>query len=258
MRSFLKKLINGALRPFGCSIVGHTGAYPPPGRSNRPIANILLFLEDINARGIQCQGILDIGANEGEWTRMAMKVFPAAKYLLIEPQAEMATKLDLLSAEHKNVEYVLAGAGSKESELIQTIYEDHRGSTFLPDSDPALVQSGKQRKTKVITVDALLKNRDFSPDIVKLDIQGFELEALRGALSCFGRTEIFIVETALYRYYDAMPLTREIIQFMADQGYELYDITEYLRRPFDGALGQVDLAFARTTGHLRKSSKWAS
>jgi len=185
-----------------------------------------------------------------------MSVYPEARYLLIEPQVAMADKLDQLCRQNRNVEYVLSGAGSKEGALVQTIYEDPRGSTFVASAGEAQVRSGKQRETKVVIIDSLLQERGFPPDLVKLDIQGYELEALKGASLCFGRTEVFILETSLFHFYETMPTTREVIQFMADRGYELYDITEFLRRPYDGALGQVDLAFAKATGFLRSSSRW--
>lgn len=257
MRQQIKHSINAILRPLGVSLVSNTVAHPPPGTKNRPIAKVHLFLEDIRARGFTCQGIIDIGANQGDWSRMAMSVFPESRYLLIEPQSEMAPRLEALCRENPNTDFVLAGVGSKEGELVQTIYEDSRGSTFMPKVDQDLLGRGKQRKTKIMTVDGLLKENPITPDLVKIDTQGFELEALRGASSCFGRTEIFILETSLYRFYEAMPTTREIIKYMGERGYEIYDITEYLRRPLDGALGQIDFAFARADGILRRSSKWS-
>jgi FkbM family methyltransferase len=51
----------------------------------------------------------------------------------------------------------------------------------LPKQNDHLIQSGKQREIEVITLDELLVNSDIQiPDIVKLYIQGFELEALKG------------------------------------------------------------------------------
>jgi len=95
------------------------------------------------------------------------------------------------------------------------------------------------------------------PDLVKLDVQGFELEVLSGAETTFGRTELFIVETSLFRFLPNQPLIREVISFMADRDYELYDITAHLRRPYDGALGQVDLAFVKADGRFRAEAKWS-
>lgn len=116
---------------------------------------------------------------------------------------------------------------------------------------------GKQRLTAIVTIDELLYERQsFVPELVKLDIQGFELEALKGATSAFGATQNFIIETFLFHFMKHMPLTLDCIKFMAERGYDLYDVTDYLRRPLDGALPQIDLGFALREGSLRSSDKW--
>ncbi|MBI3852522.1 MAG: FkbM family methyltransferase [Verrucomicrobia bacterium] len=253
----LRRIADAMVLLLGCRLVRVSPKFFVPGTVERPIANLGMFLEDIRARGFRCRGIIDVGANTGGWTRMAMQSFPEADFLLIEPQVEMTACLDALCGEHRNVEYVLAGAGSEEGELVLSVYRDLMGSSFLPKADDSLLGTGKQRKTKIVTLDGLLSKREICPDLVKLDVQGFELEVLKGAATCFGRTEVFILETSLFRFESAaQPMTRELIQFMAERGYELYDITEFYRRPFDGALGQVDLAFVRANGVFRKSNQW--
>lgn len=66
------------------------------------------------------------------------------------------------------------------------------------------------------------------------------------------------MEVSLFSFDDVpgMPIFREVIDFMGEKGYELYDIPGYLRRPVDGALGQVDLAFVKRAGILCQSNKW--
>lgn len=252
MKQFIKQIANS----FGYDIQRlHQETPPAPGTEARPIANVKLFLEDVRAREFKPSGILDVGANRGEWTEMALSVFPESKVIMIEPQNEMVSGLEKLSRENSNIEFIQAGAGKEKGELIQTIWDDLAGSSFLPVVSDQ--EEREQRKTPIVTIDSLLSERGhFVPDLVKLDIQGFELEALKGATSIFGQTELFILETSLFEFMPKQPLTLDCFQFMHQKGYAFYDVTERLRRPFDGALGQIDIAFAKADGFLRNSNQW--
>jgi hypothetical protein len=44
---------------------------------------------------------------------------------------------------------------------------------------------------------------------------------------------------------------------MADRNYVAYEFLEFLRRPSDGALGQVDVCFVKRDGILRAHNRWA-
>ena len=229
------------------------------GTAGRPVGKMDFVLGDMRARGLNPKFILDIGANSGSWTRMAKKIFPEAGFLMVEPQPEKRAVLDSLCSEYEDVSWVEAGAGATGGALIQTIWEDLAGSSFLPEVRQEFLASGKQREVKIITIDSLLRDKSVKiPELVKLDIQGFELEALRGAESLFGKTEVFILETSLYRFMNGQPLIREVISFMADRDYEIYDFAGFLRRPLDGALGQADVVFVRSKGMLRQSNRWCS
>jgi FkbM family methyltransferase len=261
----MKRLFKATLRKMGLEITriakqsDSGGSTPIAGGIERPIANTRMFLEDIHARGFNPRGIIDVGANRGDWSRMAMSVFPSARMLMIEPQREMIPFLEEVCSSFESVEYVRAGAGREPGELVQTIWADLAGSSFLPEVHDDNLANGTQRKTPIVTIDKLLSERgSFVPDLIKLDIQGFELEALKGATSTFGIAEVFILETSLYHFMKDMPTTVDCIRFMADRGYELYDVTDFLRRPLDGALGQVDLAFALREGSLRSSDRWSA
>ena len=227
------------------------------GDFRRPVGAIHSFLEDVRARGFLPETIFDVGALTGEWTQMALSVFPESKFLMIEPQLKMEPHLEKLSAASDRVRYLIAGAGREPGQLVMNIGVDPAATSFLQGADAEASSICSRTLTKVMTLDDIVANSGWStPDLVKLDVQGFELEALAGARSLFGRTEVFILETSLFRFAGQMPLTRECMEFMNQRGYELYDITEFRRRPFDGALGQVDLAFAKADGFLRRNNKW--
>ena len=255
----MKQLVQKLLGKFGYALRRtSTLRGGNPGSSTRPIGACDLFLEDICARGFIPRGIIDVGANRGNWTRMALSVFPKTPVLMIEPQDEMEVFLSELTKTRPNCHFVKAGAGREPGELVQTIGEDPEGSSFLPPVNADLLRAGKQRKTPIITLDDLLADTypQFVPDLVKLDVQGFEFEVLAGGKSLFGRTEVFILETSLFRFMPDCSLTREVIPFMFARGYELYDIPGFCRRTFDGALGAVDLAFVKSDGSFRRVTDW--
>ena len=228
-----------------------------PASQHRSVGDVREFVEDVRARGFVPRGIIDVGANRGDWTRMALQIFPAAHVIMIEPQVEMVAPLEALCREKSNVSVVKAGAGSEPGQLLQTIWEDLEGSSFLPPEDAALQEKGRQRLTPVVTIDSVLAGHSgFHPDLVKLDIQGFELKSLAGATSIFGRTEMLILEVSLFDFVAGQPTAREVIAFMGNRGYEIYDLPGFLRRPSDGALGQMDIAFVKRSGFFRKSNKW--
>lgn len=218
--------------------------------------NGLLF--QVARLGLNPRHILDVGANRGFWSENASGIFRTAGFTLVEPQAEMRADLDAFCARGPRRRWVQAGAGAEPGELTFTVWPDLLGSSFVPTESESASYGYEQRVVRIETIDSILAEHGLPiPELVKLDIQGFELEALRGANSLFGTTELFIAEISMFAFTSEMPVMSDVVGFFAERGYEVYDICGSLRRPFDGALGQLDVAFARRDGLLRESKRWA-
>ena len=229
---------------------------PPPQPGVHGLDSMEGCLRFLRERGIHPRCVLDVGANETRWARLAAKVFPESRLVLIEPQEEMVPALATFCETHPSARFVRAGAAAQGGEAVQTIWDDLQGSTFILPTAEQLLTTGKQRVTPMVTIDSVFEHEPHLPELAKLDIQGYELEALKGAGRLFGHTEVFILEVQLIRS-DLVPGVYEVVEFMHQRGYQVYDICGYLRRPVDDALGQIDLVFARSDGPLCVDRRWS-
>jgi hypothetical protein len=95
--------------------------------------------------------------------------------------------------------------------------------------------------------------------LMKLDVQGFEVEVLRGGSKVLQTAELVILETSLLPYNEGGVLFSEVVQYMANNGLAVYDFCGQFRRQTDNTLFQTDVAFARFDSELRKPRKfWRS
>lgn len=208
------------------------------------------FFQKLARRGFAPRTIVDIGANHGAWSRAAHGVFKDARFILIEPQEEMRPFLEQFCRQTPRADYYLAGAGAAKGIQPLTIWDDLQGSAFLRPEIQALTPYSAARNVPVMTLDGLVARGDFPvPDLIKIDVQGYELAVLRGALGCLGRTEMLIVETSLHHPLGERPPFYKVIEFMEAYGYRIFDFVD-LRYRADGRLGQVDICFVTANSNL--------
>jgi FkbM family methyltransferase len=222
--------------------------------SAQTIGNMDAFLAHLRRVGFVPNTILDVGANQADWSRLVRTHFPDANFILIEPQVEMLPYLEAFCREAQGSTWKLAGAGREPGEMTLAVWPDLTGSSMLP--VPGDNNQLEHRTVPVITIDSLFAGGEPRPQLAKLDIQGFELEALASATKLFGHTECFIVESNLVRPLPEMPTFFEVVAFFDARGYRVYDFPGHLRRPFDNALAQVDIAFVRKGGMLDNEQRW--
>ncbi len=228
-------------------------AGPDPALPSPSALRLRLFRQ-LRDKGLRPRHIVDAGAYQGDWSRDASAVFPEARYTLIEPQAEMRPHLEAFCASVADARWLPVGVGGESGERVFTVTSPGDGSGFIYPESYAREHGLEQRPVQIRTLDEICADGPV-PEIVKLDVEGLELEAMAGARSLIGQTELFFLEAALFDF-GGRPLFHEVLDTMRRLGYEFYDITDLNRRPSDMALGLVELAFARRAGLLRDHARW--
>jgi FkbM family methyltransferase len=218
-------------------------------RSTSSIGELEPFLARLQRLGFRPQRILDVGAHQADWAQTTQSFFPEATFVLVEPQADLAPRLKAFCDRSPGSRFVQAAAGREPGELLLNIWKDHTaGSSLLPLVDVS--GAVEQRRVPIVTIDSLYPDDGQLPEFVKLDVQGFELEALQGGTRLFGQTQLFLMETSLYASGQDRPLVDDVIAFMGARSYKIFDVPGFYRRPLDGALGEIDLAFVLKGGVL--------
>jgi len=126
-------------------------------------------------------------------------------------------------------------------------------SSMLPSADFA----GTRREVEVRTLDSFVDDLKLQPALfMKADVQGYELEVLKGAARCLELAELLLIEVSFRRLYDGCPLAHDVIAFLGARGFRVYDICSFLQRASDNELLQCDLVFARQGSKLFVHEGW--
>jgi FkbM family methyltransferase len=233
-----------------------------PAQWKRQLKAVLFDAPDTKAsiRRMQRLGfnpavVVDVGAYIGEWTRDLKRIFPCSRILMVEPQPGHLNRLGALASALDGVELAPVLLGAQESVGI-AFHMCESASSVLTESARSTVTN--TISVPMTTLDKLTANTVFArPDFIKLDVQGYELEVLRGAVLGLASAEAVLMEVNLLGILDGAPLFHEATQFMSERGFQVYDIGTFFRRPYDGALWQIDVFFVRRSSGLVFSKRWA-
>ncbi|MXP27269.1 FkbM family methyltransferase [Porphyrobacter algicida] len=198
-------------------------------------------------RGFRPDGIIDIGAYEGGWTRSTREVFPAAASLMVEPQEIRQEKLQAVCRELPRTRLAPCLLGAESGKAV-TFYEMGTGSSYLEENSDA------PRQAKHFTLSMLDDVADDFPGenlFLKIDSQGAEIEILKGGRKTLQRSGLVQLETAVMAYNQGAPTMLEVLAFMQDNGFVPLDISGHTR--IQGHLVQVDFLFTPQDSPLRKT-----
>jgi FkbM family methyltransferase len=199
------------------------------------------------AKGFTPDHMIDVGAYQGDWTRLARRVFVDVPVLMVEAQAKKVPYLERVCAELPGTRFVSAVLGRAAGEEV-IFYEMETGSSFLPERSNI---ARTEHRLKTQTLDSL--TTDMSGRLLlKIDVQGAELAVLAGGRDTVSRCEVIQLEVALLPYNEGAPTMIEVLNELDAMGFVPLDISGF-SRPNGIDLVQMDVVFARRDSSLRPS-----
>jgi FkbM family methyltransferase len=202
----------------------------------------------LRSNGFAPNLVIDVGVNRGTWTLETHRVFPSAKFILVDADPTNADCLARLCESLPNCRHMIALLGSDKRRSVR-FFQMGTGSSVLSELTSA---KRKEVALPMTTLDSVVGSEVEGPILLKLDVQGYELEVLRGGEKVLRNSEVAIIECSLIQYNDGAPLFADVVDFMKDHGFVVYDFCGESRREVDGALFQTDVMFTSERSVLRK------
>ena len=183
------------------------------------------YLFTMKSKGSNPKVVYDIGASVLHWTREAINVWPQANFIAFEAIDELKQLYEHFGVTHHVG--VLSNEDGKLVEFYQNL--EHPGGSSYYRENPRLSPNANKLYTedqrrfyRTKTLDQIVAERNFpSPDLIKMDTQGSELDILRGGIKTLSTCQELIIEIPSVEYNLGAPDKFEIIKFLEDQGFTL-------------------------------------
>ena len=193
--------------------------------------------------------ILDIGANRGQFILEAIKWHPNATFYAFEPLPMERTRMErvlaglprvsifpfALGEADGSVEFQVSSAADSSSVLKQTKLQ----SEFFPGT-----QNIGQHDVQIRRLDNVIdRSALIGPVVCKIDVQGYELNVLKGFGDLIDAVDYLIIEVSNVPFYQGAPNSAEVISFLAERGFRI-DGMYNMYGPRSVCL-QLDILFSR-------------
>lgn len=192
--------------------------------------------------------VLDVGASRGQFALVARAMWPQCRIVCFEPLPEAVAKLKQVFAGDRNVVVWETALGARTALSTLNVSGRDDSSSLLPIGRQAQEFPGTAAagvlEVPVNRIDAYIDDDCLAPILLKMDVQGYELEVLRGAGDKLDRVDSVLCECSFVELYDGQPLIGAVVSFLSERGFRL----EFVATPHRSASGhqlQTDIFFRR-------------
>nr|WP_235568520.1 FkbM family methyltransferase [Mycobacterium sp. Root135] len=200
---------------------------------------------------IDCRTVVDVGANRGQFALAARRRWPTATVISFEPLEGPAAKFRRVFANDRLVTLHVAAIGpTAESATMHLSKRDDSSSllaiTALQDEVfPGTKEVGTTRVRVAPLTDFLSKDAIVGPALLKIDVQGYELNVLRGCEPLLPTFFAIYCECSFLELYAGQDPAAAVVDWLARRNYVL---TGVYNASYDvnGRAVQADFLFERS------------
>lgn len=178
----------------------------------------------------------DLGGNVGFHALLANRFISTGKIFSFEPVPfiraifEQHIELNKKFIQHKNISILPFAISDHEKEIVFSNDPNQRdGNTYIKSAEN-FVNADQRIEVKCFSIDELLLQGYAAPDIIKIDVEGAELDVLKGAINTLKQYKPHVL---LATHNCHLPgIKDQCVNFLAEQGYELKHTGYYHRPPY--------------------------
>ena len=195
--------------------------------------------------------VLDIGGSHGQFAQEIFRAFPEATIYSFEPIPECFAELQALANAHANLHPIQLALSDREGEAELHVSQ-FRDSSSLQRMLPAHTEAWPHtaieadRVVRVTQLDEAVRELRLTPPVMaKLDVQGHELQVIRGGRATLSQCQRVIVECNFAPLYEGQPSFGDLHEALCALDFHFDGFVGHLRHPRTHELMSADLVFFR-------------
>ena len=176
-------------------------------------------------KGLDVKIIIDIGSNKGQFILLTEEFFVCIKIYSFEPIKELIEKQKKFFSYRDNINFYNFALGQKTEKKKFFLTKRKDSSSFLKINENInnadyLIEN--EINVNIHCLDNIINNQDLSDTtLVKIDVQGYELEVLKGSLRILKKIKFILIEVSENEIYKNQALSSDIINFLKQKNFSI-------------------------------------
>ncbi len=227
---------------------------PTPKELSGDFAVVYQALQRLKRHGFSPDFIIDVGASTGVWSDSAKRVFPRARFILIDPLHSHYVRVNKwYFKRNPDFETIAAAVSDRPGEAELNVSPDLYGSSLLHPGDSRPYET---LKVPILTLDQIAQEKKLvGRGLLKIDVQFTEHLVLAGATQLLEQVDALLLELSLFRYAPEAMLFPEMCDLVRKLGFHYCEDIGGWRSPVDGTTLQKDVLFVRDRYFVQGSHK---